>query len=195
MCLTFLLCYNDNRKVKMMWILICLGCCFLYRFLSNRADLQSIQNYKEKYEAFLETPDASFAIHEAAVKRLFQRAKIKDVSLSYCEPVGYGKLRTGSVSLFNNMGSTRDDAVFAMRQCFLKAEGVFQENLSECFSPLYWIRTIIFLPNRICEYFGGTEDQVLAKVLQLVYWVLVPIALVWRDSLYLFIRQLMNQLP
>ena len=82
-----------------------------------------------------------------------------------------------------------------MRQCFLKAEGVFQENLSECFSPLYWIRTIIFLPNRICEYFGGTEDQVLAKVLQLVYWVIVPIALVWRDSLYLFIRQLMNQLP
>ncbi len=176
-------------------ILIIWGLFFLYRVLSNGLGILRVRYYKRKYEEFLAKPNDSFFIHEESVKRIFNQAQISDVWIPDCQPVGFGMIQTRNARVFSNMGVTRLDVVCAMRQCFLKAEGAFHANLVESFSPLYWVRSLIFLPSKMCEYLGGKSDQLVVKIFQLIYWVLTPLILIWRDNLYQIVRQLMDQLP
>ncbi len=179
----------------MSWILLIWVAVFLYRLSLNWASLLKIRWYKKKYEEFLINPELNFFVYESALTKLFKQAKLEDYVFPCDEWIAPGVIRKAKAKLFKNIGAVNDYTVTAMRQYFLKAEGVFRSNLLECFSPFYWIQTFIFLPSRICEYMGMSADQVSSRILQLLYWVLVPLFLVTRDNLYEFIRELMNQLP
>lgn len=179
----------------MIWFLAVWGIAFLYRLSLNGIGLVKVKHYKKKYEEFLANPQSNFFVYEAAVTRLFKQAKLEDYVFPWDEWAAAGVVRKSKARLFKNMGAVNNYTVAAMRQYFLKAEGVFRSNIIECFSPFYWIQTLIFLPSRLCEYLGMSADQVSSRILQLLYWILVPLILATRDSLYQFIRELMNQLP
>lgn len=66
-------------------------------------------------------------------------------------------------------------------------------SLLECFSPLYWIQLLFFLPSKLCEFLGISGDRIAIKILQIIYWILTPLILCFRSQLYDLIIQLLQK--
>lgn len=149
--------------------------------------------YEKKYNAYLTGKGEIFTLYSAPVRKLFKQAKVSTPLIALCEPVGFGKIRTANVSVFDNMANKRQDTVGHMMNSFAQARGYFRMGLLECFSPLYWIQMIFFLPSKLCEFLGVSIDKLAIKVMQVAYWVLTPLILCFRTQLYEFIVQLLQK--
>lgn len=132
----------------------------------------------------------NFSIYTASVVKLFRQAKVKESYVADVDYVGFGQVKTCQASVFENMAILREDVVSSMLNSFAKAEGTYRMNLLECFSPIYWIQVIVFLPQKIFEYIGISEEKVISRVLQVVYWALTPALILFRSELYEFIISL-----
>lgn len=165
----------------------------VYKLISNIARLIKIKYFRKQYKKFITDGSVDFAQYSYAIKNLFNVAKVADYKVALCELVGFGHIQTGNISVFENMAIYRADIIAVMLGCFSKAEGTFKSRIFECFSPLYWIECIIFLPQKLIEYFGLDEDCVLAKLIQIVYWLTSPLFLMFRDQIYTYITELIGK--
>lgn len=149
--------------------------------------------YEKKYDKYLSGKGRDFSFYSTAVKKLFHQASVSDIAVSFTERAGYGYFRSCETSLFLNLSNTREDIVSGVKKCFSEAKGTFCTRLLECFSPLYWIQIVVFLPRKICEFFEIPDKCMSAKVLQLIYWIAAPLLLAFRNELYQFIIHLIQQ--
>ena len=76
---------------------------------------------------------------------------------------------------------------------FRTAKGECKARILESFNPLYWIETILNLPRIILGYFGLNQNSVSAKILQCIYWLLVPLLLAFRGQIYEYVIALLNK--
>ncbi len=176
----------------MRYLLLFFLAALTYRIIFCASGFVRINYYQKKYESYLAGKGELFSFYEAPTMKLFKQAKISEPMVPFCKPIGYGKIFTSTVSVFDNMTNKRQDIVCNMTNCFLEAKGYFRMSLLECFSPLYWIQLLCFLPSKLCEYLGISGDKLLPKVIQLLYWVLAPALLIFRTQLYGFITQLLQ---
>lgn len=149
--------------------------------------------YEKKYKEYLSGNGKDFSFYSTAVKKLFRQASVNDIAVSFTERAGYGYFRNCETSLFLNMSNTREDVVDGMKKCFSEAKGTFWTRFLECFSPLYWIQVAVFLPRKACEFFEISENSIVPKILQLIYWIAAPLLLVFRNELYQFVIRLIQQ--
>jgi hypothetical protein len=75
-----------------------------------------------------------------------------------------------NISLFDNLTYQHSDVTPTVNGLFLKAKGVYQNRLKECISPLFWIQFILQFPSQIMEYLGLKENNLVVKIIQLIYW-------------------------
>lgn len=68
----------------------------------------------------------------------------------------------------------------------------YQDKYSENFSPAFWIRAIIFLPSNVVKYVGLKDNSITGRILNLLYWFLVPFGSVMRSNLISIVHQLLK---
>ena len=146
--------------------------------------------YRKKYMAYLADTKANFVQFVPAVSKLFKSADLEEGYFAIAEPVGYGYLHTDSVPHFANLAHRREDFVGATLRCFDQAKQVYKSRLIESFSPLYWVRVVIFLPKHLFLYLGVSADSMFVKIIQLIYWIGTPLLIAFRDNLYEYIASL-----
>lgn len=165
-----------------------------YKLLSNSVRLLMVRVYKAKYLDYVSQQNFNFSVYAPSIRKLFKCAGIIEALIPICEPIGWGKLFTGNASLFDNMGYLREDVPPRMINAFAKAEGTFRMRIMECFSPLYWIECILFLPKKLVGYLGFKEDGIAAKLLQVIYWIATPVFIAVRTSIYGYITDLLRNI-
>ena len=176
----------------MKYILIAWVCAFLYRLTVNASALIWLNHYEKRYTQYLQDVTLGFTENTAAVTKLFKSADLTDRIIPVVQPVGFGQVLQGQTSLFNNMANRREDVVSNMIACFSTARGTFKNRITENFSPIFWINCILFLPRTVLEYLGISGESLIAKLLQLVYWVAAPLFALLRDEIHQFILTLIN---
>lgn len=176
----------------MEWIFWAFLCIFLYKLLNSLIGLLKTRYYARLYERYLLKSDIDFREHTQSVEKLFKGAGLPDSTIPVCQPVGWGQIMTGETSLFYNLANQRSDIVGLVLQNFSIARGSYRSKILECFSPLYWINFVIFLPSKLIRYIGFSPDGVFSKILQVIYWFATPLLIYFRSNIYNFVSQLIG---
>lgn len=169
----------------------------IVKFVVNLVRYSQCKWYFKKYQIYLVHPTFQFNEYEPTIINLFKSASLIEPYVPYAEPIGFGRLRTGQVSVFSNLTVTRIDVVGLVYKTFHKAIGVYRYRMLESFSPIYWLQAILFLPRLTLVYLGTSPDQVIVKLFQLVYWVLGIILgfllSIYRTEIEVFVRDLVDK--
>lgn len=152
-----------------------------------------VSYYENKYKQYITGKGDEFASHTAPIKKLLKQAGISDSTITAVDFLGYGHFQTAQASVVENLSVKRGDVIADALNMLAKAKGTFLMNLRECFSPLYWVQLVLFLPVKLCEYLGVSGDKLVPKLLQLLYWISAPLLLIFRSQLYEFVVQLLQQ--
>lgn len=167
--------------------------CLLFRLLTSVSGYIRTKYYERKYMDYLSHKIDSFTEYTAPIVKLFKEANVDDSSVAVADPVGFGYIRTGNASVFQNMAVLRTDVAAMVQRSFKKAIGTYRSRIIECFSPLFWVKYVLYLPSHILEYIGLDANSVTTKIIQVVYWILTPLLIVCRTELYELIVQLLTQ--
>lgn len=95
---------------------------------------------------------------------------VKDKHINIAEPMGFGQLVTGRVSVFNNLLSYRTDVATAVRDLLLEAKGNYWYRFVNSINPFYWLKIILYIPKYLLSYLGLDADSIFIKIFQLIYW-------------------------
>ncbi len=60
---------------------------------------------------------------------------------------------------------------------------IFLNRILESLNPLYWIDAIINLPKKALLYLGMSPESVFIKLFQIIWWITMPIFILYRDKL------------
>jgi len=140
------------------------------KFVMNFANLIQCSRYLDRYAQYVKEPDWEFVEHKHQILNLLERAGVSDATVPLVEPVGFGYIRTGDVSVQENITVRRKDVVDSFIDMLHQAIGVYRSRMLETFNPLYWIEFIIHLPKQTLRYLGAAPESVVIKIAQLLYW-------------------------
>lgn len=163
---------------------------FVYKLVNNISLLVRTNYYSKKYDNYLRDSKNEFVQNIPMTTKLFKAADLQECTFTVVEPVGYGRIKTSTVTHFINLANRREDIVAATLRCFDQAKAIFKHRLLEAFSPLYWIRGILFLPKQLFTYLGVSVDSVFVKIAQIIYWFVTPLLIAFRDNIYQYIISL-----
>jgi hypothetical protein len=163
-----------------------------YKFANNLSLLLRTIYYSKKYDAYLRNIAVGFTTYIPMVTKLFETAGVVESYFAVAESVGYGYIHTEKVPHFLNMANRREDIVGATLRSFGQAKAIFRSRLIETFSPLFWIRTLLFLPRHLFLYLGVKADSVFVKIVQVIYWIATPLLIAFRDNIYHYLAMLLS---
>ncbi|TRZ77356.1 hypothetical protein D4R87_02865 [bacterium] len=151
----------------------------LTKVIYNIRNLFWIKRYLSKYESYLSN-NKEWYIQENRqnIVKLFEKANLKDAHISSIEPAGYGLVRTGQYSLFNNPTLLREETVKLVYRYFKESQEVFKNRVMESFSIFYWIELLVYLPKEILKYFGLNVDSLIIKFFQIIWWFVCAAAII-----------------
>lgn len=165
---------------------------FTYKFALNLSALLRINYYKKRYDAYRKEEAGSFDQYTKPIIQLFQSAEINDIKISSVIQHDENRFSTAQGSLFFNIGHRSPEVIGGMLHCFAIAKGTYRNRLIECFSPLYWINLIVFLPSKLFSYLGLNKNAIPTKVAQLFYWLFVPLLIAFRTDIYQYVLRLLT---
>ena len=144
-----------------------------FKFATNHARLRRILSLKELYCRHIQSGAGHDLLKERArIRRLLKEAGVGDGQVPFAQPIGWGRIATGSASVIDNLLKRDEAVVVQMHSMLTDAEGVFERRRNEALNPLYWLEALVFLPRVILSWLGIADETVSAKVLQLGYWTL-----------------------
>lgn len=106
------------------------------------------------------------------IATIIQNAGVQDSEVTDVQEIGYGHIQAARFSVLNNVQNRREDVVLLLIGKFHEAFGVYKSRMLETINPVYWLETIIFLPRSFMNYLGVSSQNVMVKILQVVYWIL-----------------------
>ena len=174
----------------MKYLVLFFSMILVYKLANNMSLLVRTNYYSKKYDMYIRDIKNGFTQYVPMTTKLFKAADLQECTFTVVEPVGYGKIQTATVSHFINLANRREDVVGATIRCFDQSKAIFKARLIEAFSPLYWIRAVLFFPKQLFTYLGVSADSVFVKVTQVIYWVATPLLIAFRDSIYQYIISL-----
>lgn len=156
----------------------------LFKFISNLVEYLRCKRYLDKYYDYI-SGKSTWEFEELVLQivELFKNAGVQDSRFPLVQPAGYGQVFTGEVSVLSNITHTRMEIVAPVMQMFHRSIGVYRSRMLETFNPLYWVKVVVYLPKQVVGYLGASPDSTLVKVIQVVYWGLVPV-LGWLYTLF-----------
>ena len=126
--------------------------------------------------------------------RLFDRAGVSHLCFPDVSFAGYGNFARQIVDPLDNLFNIDERIVGSVMLSFESAIGEYHQRMLNSINPLYWIRTLIFLPRTIFEYLGVKPDSVIVKLFQIIYWILNVIYAVYSDRINPLIQSLLSNL-
>lgn len=174
-------------------LLIAFAIIFLYKLISSIIDFANIKRYQKMYLRYLNNADTSKIFeNKSFVIELFKKAGIKDSFIPVSQPVGYGQVANINASVFTMFPSNRNIFIPTIMRNFSEAIGVYKRRMMECFSLLYWIKCVIFLPQKILIYLNVSANSIFIKMAQLIYWLLGIILTLFSDDIANYLKSFIH---
>ncbi|KEI75922.1 hypothetical protein [Clostridium botulinum] len=173
-------------------ILIAFIFLFLYKLVSNISYFFRIKHLYEGYSSYIKGENSNFTTNKKEIINLFKKAGIKDSYIPASAPLGFNQIATYKASIFTNILTLTNETIFAVSGMFNEAIGIFRYKIFETFNPLYWIDLIIFLPKNMFEYLGVGSEKVLVKIFQIIWWIVSPLAILFREDTLVLIKHCLS---
>jgi hypothetical protein len=133
--------------------------------------------YVKKYRHYLDNHrDWYITRNRQSIVDLLTKANVEDCFLPHVEPIGYGQIQTGSISVFKNLAMLRVDVCGVVGQYLIEAQGVFKSRMLNSFNPIFWLEFVIFLPKNLLSYLGFKSEGTFVKLLQIAWWCIAAIS-------------------
>lgn len=176
------------------WFQVFLGfaAIIVIRVLINVYRLYRLHIIYKNYLAWAANDNYKFGEQVIELISLFKAADVKDASIPIVQPAGYSLVSTSQASAFQNAGNLREEFVAHIIRSFDRARGVFKHNIAESFNPIFWIMFVVFLPQRILVYLNVKESSISIRIFQVLWWLVAPAAIIFRDKLYSVIAKLIQ---
>lgn len=150
------------------------------KWLINRSKRNQCDSYRQVFERYVKENEEERTLQRAKprIMMLFQQANVADVGVSMLTPEkGLGALgpraashRPGPLSAFGLFPTRRPDLAPLMLAKFNEAAGTYEQRMQDACNPLYWLESIAYLPRHIATYLGVSSDNMITKLLLVVYW-------------------------
>jgi hypothetical protein len=148
----------------------------IIKLVINAQKFIATKRYKDMYLRWLAGETNRIFEHKARVVTLWKDAGVSDGTIGNAQPVGYGKVMTGSASVMENFPNPRADMHEITMRIFYEAIGVYRSRMVETINPVYWLEAIINLPKHAFAYLGASPESVVTKIFQLVWWCVGAVA-------------------
>ena len=169
------------------WLLITFLIVFAYKLLSNVISLFKTKHFIELHLKYIVEQNFDISVYQPSFEKLLKRANIKDSFVAEAEPIGYGHIVTRNISVMLNIQSKRQDIASLVNHQLIRAKGVYSLRIKECFSPIYWIECIVFMPRHLLDYLGIDKDKVGYKLsnvlLTFIWWSIGAAVAIFRDEI------------
>ena len=150
--------------------------------------------YRTKYQEWIIANPSRLKEHQPISKDLILKSGVTTTRFSFAQPIGYGYVSTAKADALDNITQLDDQVVGLIAQAFLTAKGVYKKRILESINPLYWINCILYLPKHIFTYLNFDPDIFFVKLFQLIWWIICPVALLFRDEVWNIVISLIQQL-
>ncbi|CAI3596720.1 conserved hypothetical protein [Clostridium neonatale] len=158
-------------------LLILFSLILSYKLLSNIYCYVRCKSLQIRYHKWISGNDMNYVTYKSEVIKLFKRANVKDALASVSEKPVPGSLTVGQRSVQNNFPHCSPNHIYSADRMFYEAIGLYRSRFKECFSPLYWIESIIFLPKNILTYINLDSEKTAFKLanvlLSFIWWVII----------------------
>lgn len=171
---------------------------FFYKLISNIINFFKALSYKDEYIRFLENKRNHISRYKQQTIKLFKKAGITDISTPITEWTGYGHYATIEASVFTNFPSNKNIIVYPALDMFENAIGIYRSRIIESFNPIYWIETILFLPQNSLIYIGLDSDKSSYKLLNVlitsIWWFFGIVFTFYRSNILDFVIEFLGKL-
>ena len=155
----------------MIWY--CLLVIPLYIILDNAIACYCLDNIYEKYLKWLSGDKKTKILQDRTnLKRLIEQADIDEAYIPTSQLLGYGQVANYNINVLENFPSNRRDLVVITTRLINDALGVYKQRIINVFNPLWWIKSIIFLPRVLTNYIGINVDSLSVKIIQVLWWMI-----------------------
>lgn len=110
--------------------------------------------------------------HKNTIISYIKHSGIKDKFIPFSQPLGFGQIANGNVSVFENILNPRQDIAYTVTDLLLEAKGNYWSKFVNSINPFYWLRIILYIPKFVLSYIGISPDSIFIKIIQLIYWLL-----------------------
>jgi hypothetical protein len=116
------------------------------------------------YRRWIENSFDDYTTYVREVKDLWTRAGIEDRFYTcLSEPQSVFQTFPSAIQWFINNS----------RRMFDEAIGVYRSRAAESLNPLFWLRTIIFLPVQLLQNSKSELKPLLLRIVEILYWVAI----------------------
>ena len=172
-------------------IIICVGCIF-YKIFVNLCCWWRLKKYKDLYITYSsniadkkndEQNGWKIIENKAEIIKLFERAGLKSFLITITQPTGYGFANHNYLDLFQNLASLTQignvNIPSTIMNYFYEGIGVYKARIKEALSIIFWLNTLIFLPQKIIAYLDfsikAESIKLISKIFNFIYWIIIVI--------------------
>lgn len=185
-----------NRKGEgMIWIRIAIVCfaCILYKLLRNYQSYYTLKKFDEKFKNSLSKnqPEATIKLSEYSVivQKLLFRA---GVALKTVPVELGGGYVNANANPFDYLDSGSNIVNGRVSTAVSQGIGVYKQRIFEAINPLFWINSLLFLPQNIIIYCGGNPVSAISKALNIAWWTIGALISIFSSDIREFIKAFLS---
>jgi len=150
--------------------------------------------YENKFAlSYVENSGVNISEYVPAIRKLFSNANVEDRTISVAESIGYGYIHNVQMSALDNIFTRDKDVATIVYHLFAQTKGTYKLRIFESFSPLYWIKLILFLPQNLFAYLGVKSEVIFVKLFQILWWGITPFLIIFRHKIYIFVFKIITK--
>lgn len=181
-----------------MWITIILVFLFIFliRLYLTKDNLIKINKISDQFTTLLKTNGHSEAPSNAIFNNLVKMAfgdinpTVNTQKTGYMDDTRCVFIKTAGI--LNSFPTIHPQLIEEENGLIRNLQDYYKYKYSENFSIAYWIRLIIFLPSNVVNYLGLKDDSIIAKLLNIIYWIFIPLLTVMRSNLIFIVHELLK---
>lgn len=178
----------------LIYLIIGIAIIFLYRTLSTGLNYHSIKTEADKFENWLNDKEERIkAPNGEKMRFLLGKAGITESQIPYVRILGPRSYRNDVVDALKSYPTQDRQILKQLIPLIYLGIDTLQYKFRQNFNPMFWVDFVIFLPKHIISYLGLNTDNVFAKLLNIIYWLITPILVIFRDRLWDFLINFFSQ--
>lgn len=152
----------------MKYALLVLAAVFAFKLVGNISKLIKTDYYLDRLQSRVHTNQAVSLLEDVEqVRALAKSAGVKEPDIPGVLQIE-GLTGVVKYSPINNLASDSPYIYQENLSILLACKGKFKSRIRECFSPLYWIKSIVFLPATLFNYCGFPPETSWAKLCNVI---------------------------
>lgn len=170
----------------------------LYKFLLNLFYFYQARNLKTEYLKWLSSKNSKATGKKYLLLDLIEKANISSPRIPISQPMGLGQVATFKASVAEQFPTNAVVIVPHLVALLNELENIFKDRSTEVINPLYWIETILHLPEKTLHYLGLKKHLTVKRIFNILWWLLFSfigiLKFVYEQEISTFLKKLFSSI-